>query len=272
VSPTTRACRSVAERVRLAPVRIAAASVVAVSIAYGWLVPSSAHPLGWERVVASWVHVSGGSWLATLTSVVTTAGSPVAVGAIAVGLAAGLLASGRSRAAAAAFVSVLSGSAGAEVAKHVVGRRIGVHRALAYPSGHTAGAAAAVMTMVLVMAPGAVPVTLRRLAVVLPVVVGGAVGLAMAARGSHYGADVIGGLAFGTCVPLALLGWPVAVPAAATATAAATAAAAEPADDDAPPLDIPARPLVTASRRFGLRDQSTEPATPERSELTADTR
>jgi hypothetical protein len=258
VSRTTRACRSVAERVRAAQVRVTAAAVVAASIVYGWLVPSTADPTGWERVVASWVHVGGRSRVATLASAVITAGSPVAVGAIAVGVSAGLLASGRTRAAAAAFVSVLSGSAGAEVAKHLVGRHIGAHGALGYPSGHTAGATAAVMTMVLVMAPGAVPVALRRLATALPVIVGGAVGLAMASRGSHYGADVIGGLAFGTCVPLALLGWPVAVP-----------AADEPADDGELPLDIPTRPPVTASRRFGLRGEPTEPATPE---LAADTR
>src|SRR3954453_23854726 len=125
MSRTTRASRSVAGRVRVARVRMVAVAVVAMSIVYGWLVPSGARPTGWEHTVALWIRVSRGSGLSTLVNIVIEAGSPVAVAAIAVGLAAGLIGSGRTRTAAVAFVSGICGSLGAEVAKHVVGRRIG---------------------------------------------------------------------------------------------------------------------------------------------------
>ena len=217
---------------------------------YGWLVPSTAHPTGWEHVVARSVHVGAGSRLWALTNLLIRVGSPVAVAAIAIGLAAGLVASGRTRTAAGAFVSVAFGSVGAELAKHVVDRRIGVHGALAYPSGHTAGATAAVMTMVLVVAPSAAPSAVRRLASVGPLLVGGAVGLAMVSHGSHYAADVVGGVAFGTCVPLALLGWPVAV---------ASSALDAPAVHDAELPVLPVRQPVSAEQRFGVREQ--EPTT-----------
>jgi membrane-associated phospholipid phosphatase len=79
--------------------------------------------------------------------------------------------------------------------KPVVDRTIGRDDTLAFPSGHTGGATSLILVCALLLA-AAFGLRARGTAVFAAasvVVVGGAVGTGMVARGSHYPTDVVGG-------------------------------------------------------------------------------
>jgi hypothetical protein len=209
------------------------------------------HAVGWEHTVMEWVRVPRGSRAAEVASLITELGSAAAVGGVAVGLCAGLFAGRRFRTAVRAAAAMLAGAAGAELMKRVLERRIGAHGGLAYPSGHTAGAAAAATTLALVVLP-IIPWRLaRRAGAAAVVAVATAVGLGMVAQGSHFPADVLGGIAFGALIPLLVLGGTV------RDTPAPPAAAVHTAETQAEEIveERQGREVVSPARRFGLRDE-----------------
>ena len=253
--------RAVSGRFRL-PARLSALAVLGLAVVVGFLVPSSVRPVGWEGVVAGWLHVARGSMGYRVAGMLVELGSERVVAGVAAGLAAGLAASGRGRVAVVGFAAVLLGAGGGELSKAVIGRRIGAGAALAYPSGHTAGATALATTILLVLAPGVASRLARACAAAAALGAGTAVGLAMVALGHHFPADVLGGLAFGVAVPVAVLGGfarderPVAASAPDTDPAAvAVAVAVAPADTGGgAPLGPVGRRAVPAEQRFGVRD------------------
>jgi len=179
------------------PAALALAAVVAI----GFMLPSGPKPEGWEAAVVRLVRRAPGSrgwlvsgWLAVL-------GSPGAVIAATAGLVGGLVGSGRLALAKRAFLAVALGAGGAELAKHVIDRRIDPQLVLGYPSGHTAGATAVGVTALLVLAPVLDSRSVRWVLCLAALAAGAAVGLAMVSLGSHYPADVLGGLGWGFCVP-----------------------------------------------------------------------
>jgi membrane-associated phospholipid phosphatase len=131
-------------------------------------------------------------WLA---QAVTVLGSPPVVAVSAGLLAVVCLVTGALRAA--VFVVGGPGLTGliTTFGKPVVDRTIGHNDALAFPSGHTGGATSLTLVCALVLA-AAFGLRARGTAVFAAasaVVVGGAVGTGMIARGSHYPTDVVGG-------------------------------------------------------------------------------
>ncbi|NYJ06289.1 phosphatase PAP2 family protein [Petropleomorpha daqingensis] len=127
---------------------------------------------------------------------------PVLVTAVALVLAALCAAARRWRAAALAIAAPGLTTLVVESAKHVVDRTI--HGGLAYPSGHTAGAASVlVVAGLLVLSRRRGQVVAAAVALFLTALAGaGVVGLVMVSIHAHYATDTVAG--FGTAVVVTL--------------------------------------------------------------------
>ena len=127
---------------------------------------------------------------------------PVLVTGLAVVLAAICAAGRRWRAATLAIASPSLTTLVVESAKHVVDRTIG--GGLAYPSGHTAGAAALLVSAgILVLSRLRGQVVVKAAALLLIALVGaGGVGVVMVSIHAHYATDTVAG--FGTAVAVTL--------------------------------------------------------------------
>jgi undecaprenyl-diphosphatase len=110
--------------------------------------------------------------------------------------------------------------------KPVVDRTIGRNDALAFPSGHTGGATSLILACALLLA-AALGLRARGTAVFATtsaVAAGGAVGMGMVARGSHYPTDVVGGFCAAVASVLVVALLLDAVPLRRRSTATLTAA------------------------------------------------
>lgn len=184
---------------------LAAVGIVA-TLLLGAAAPSELAPGGWEAKVQRRLALHSTSRLWTTAGYIRQLGSEHAAIMAAVCLTVPLLALGRRRWALTALGGVVFGAAGAEISKHLVGREIGPVHALAYPSGHTAGATAVGVTLALIVAAGRSTWWVQGGAAALGVAFGAVVGWSTIATHAHFPADVLGGIAFGICAPLLVWG------------------------------------------------------------------
>jgi len=187
-----------------------AAAGVALLLLLGLIVDAT--PFAWDRAIIIGLRQwRGPAWLPDAAVNITAVGSPTVLAIVVVGAAALLLAERLWLTALATVCACASGGWVVELLKNEVARprptlvpHLVEVRNLSFPSGHAAGSATVYLTVAALATQVIERPAARRVALVLAILLVGAIGISRVYLGVHWPSDVMAGWSFGT---LWALGW-----------------------------------------------------------------
>ena len=188
---------------------VAAAAVALLRLA-GLIVDAT--PFAWDRAIIVGLRRWGGpGWLREAAVNITALGSPTVLTLVVVGAAALLLAERLWLTALATIAACASGGWAVELLKNEVARprptlveHLVEVRNLSFPSGHAAGSATVYLTVAALATQVIERPAARHVALILAILLVGAIGCSRVYLGVHWPSDVAAGWSFGT---LWALGW-----------------------------------------------------------------
>ena len=187
-----------------------AAAAVALLLLLGLIVDST--PFAWDQAVIVGMRQWGGPlWLREVAVNITAVGSPTVLTLVVIAAAAFLIAERLWLTALATVAACATGGWAVEVLKNEVARprpMLVPHLVqvtnLSFPSGHAAGSAIVYLTVAALATQVIVRPAARAVALVLAILLVGAIGISRVYLGVHWPSDVAAGWSFGT---LWALGW-----------------------------------------------------------------
>jgi membrane-associated phospholipid phosphatase len=200
-------------------IALVAASLLVAFVGLGMVAHAAAHGTGWDHAVLGWMIEHRRGWLTTVAVAITTAGSPVVMGLLAVSVAATSWWQSRSLTPGLVVVGTLALASGVSTLTKVV---VGAHRPPqsvqlvaevdpSFPSGHVTGTLALLGVIAVLVGRGRRRVA--RVALGAAVVVAtAAVALTRLYLGVHWLTDIGGGVLLGGLAALlgsAVLATPV---------------------------------------------------------------